>query len=717
MMSYAHFRFLVIISVGLLAGSVISACGRSLYGAAGPGQAEAQSARPPEVHRFTLDATIPIAGGVYGAIIGDLRKDGVTRIVAGSEGSHSAYVFHRQGGSYVEEWNTLYGDGGNVIPAAVGDVDNDGQNEFLVSVYDTGKIFMYRWNGATYEKVHEQYFGGLYMPAAVGDIDRDGANELIVDGSGVSPLVSVFDYDSASQTFILAWSAPMGHALQIAVGDPDNDGELEAVVPLPWDYPPGKLMIIGCNSGAYSVEATLTSFPLGLCGAAVADFDGDGKNEILTGLFNIASASYPVYLVKHSGAQYDITTVADAGAGTFGIAAGDIDRDGLPEAAVYVNGSGPLVVEFQDPGWRSTFVPIPGGQYGTLADLDGDNRAEILTAAGVVGIVSDTGGQSFLGADIDGVSPEEIVGDLATQGLWYWNGATWVQLSPVEPEGLATANFDGDPALEVAADFGLLGLWIWNGGVWSAITGLNPEGLMAASLDSTSPAALVADLGKAGLWKWEGGAWAQLTGGNAQDMIFADPDGDSVREIVADFGPLGLWRWDGGAWAALSTFDANVLAGALTNITDATEEIFAGFGAYGLWLLKDGLWTQLSGALAEGVVAGRMDALQGEEIVVDFGAAGLWMMANGLWSQLSGLNADFMVAGDVDNDNQAELAADFGSAGLWLWNFGNWNQLSTLNPDCLALANTDAVLDKELVADFGTTGIWLWNNGSWSRIR
>ena len=53
------------------------------------------------------------------------------------------------------------------------------------------------------------------------------------------------------RTFHLAWSAPRGNVLQIAVGDPDNDGQREAVVPLPWDYPPGKMMIIGFNGSAY----------------------------------------------------------------------------------------------------------------------------------------------------------------------------------------------------------------------------------------------------------------------------------------------------------------------------------------------------------------------------------------------------------------------------------------------------------------------------------
>ena len=237
------------------------------------------------------------------------------RIVTGTEGTHYAYVFQKQGATYVEEWNHLYdAAGGNVIPVAIGDADNDSLTNSSSACASTGIIYMYRWDGAIYQKVHgQEYFGGNYMPAAIFDIDRDGANELIVDGGGAAPYISVYNYDSVGSTFVLAWSAPRGNVLQLAVGDPDNDGQREAVVPLPWDYPPGKMMIIGFNGSSYAVEVELTSFSSGLGGAAVADFDGDGKEEIITGLYNVVSATYPVYLVKHDGARYKVTTLYDAG--------------------------------------------------------------------------------------------------------------------------------------------------------------------------------------------------------------------------------------------------------------------------------------------------------------------------------------------------------------------------------------------------------------------
>jgi hypothetical protein len=670
---------------------------------------------PPETHQFTVDSTITVGTGCRGILAGDLRNDGVNRIVAGALSSHYVYVFRKQGGTYVEEWNHLYDSGDDVSPVAIGDVDNDGQNEFLISVYGTGTLYMYRWNGATYQKVHEQYFGGLYQPAAIFDIDRDGANELIVDGSGTSPLISVYDYDSVSSTFVLAWSAPKGNVLQIAVGDPDGDGQREAVVPLPWDYPPGKMMIIGYDGASYAVEANLTSFSSGLGGAAVADFDGDGKDEIITGLYNVVATQYPVYLVKHEGVQYKVTTLCDAGDGTFQVHAGDIDRDGLPEALIMVNGGNPLVVEFQNNGYKGLTVPGGRGTSGDLADMDDDHRAELVCGDYSPEIISDIGGRSHIAADLDGNGSDEVVSDLATLGLWYWNHTTWLQLTPVEPEGLAAADVDGDGADEIAADFGSMGLWLWNGG-WSEITGVDPEGIVAGNIDGSGHAAVIADFGKIGLWTWKDGVWSQMTGGNAQDMMLADTDNDGACEFIGDFGSLGLWLWNGGAWTELSGLDADVLARANVDGLGA-DDLVVDFGTTGLWLWSGGAWSQLTGARAEAGVARNVDAVAGEEIFADFGVLGLWKWASGVWSQQSSQNADCLVAADFDNDGVGEIAADFGTAGLWLWNAGVWTQLSSINADSLAVADSDGDMFGELVADFGATGLWLWNNGSWAKIK
>ena len=54
-------------------------------------------------------------------------------------------------------------------------------------------------------------------------------------------------------------------------------------------------------------------------------------------------------------------------------------------------------------------------------------------------------------------------------------------------------------------DFGASGLWMWNGTSWAQLTPINPENMVV------SGTMLYVDFGDYGLWRWDGTAWAQLT--------------------------------------------------------------------------------------------------------------------------------------------------------------------------------------------------------------
>jgi len=253
---------------------------------------------------FQIDASISIDGGVRGVIAGDIRNDGSMRIIAGSAHSGYVHVFKYDQGNYVEEWSEVVFPGGEITPTAVGDVDNDGKNEFLVYVMETpgycptnGNIYMYEWTGATYELVLVQHLGSpsCYMPAAITDLDRDGNNELIID----TGKLSVYRYLLQDNEFEHVWSALDGDVNQVAIGDADGDGQDEVVCCFPWTTP-GKIVIIGYDGTEYNVEARITDFPDGLGGGTVADFDDDGQNEIITSLFNVVATEHPVFLVEYA---------------------------------------------------------------------------------------------------------------------------------------------------------------------------------------------------------------------------------------------------------------------------------------------------------------------------------------------------------------------------------------------------------------------------------
>lgn len=103
-------------------------------------------------HWFHLDADIPIVKKTRGVIAGDVVGDGQTRIIAGSWDTGYVHVLKYDGWNFVEEWRDLVIADGEIIPSAVGDVNNDGKPELLVA-HHLGNIYMYKWNGATLELV------------------------------------------------------------------------------------------------------------------------------------------------------------------------------------------------------------------------------------------------------------------------------------------------------------------------------------------------------------------------------------------------------------------------------------------------------------------------------------------------------------------------------------------------------------------------------------
>jgi enediyne biosynthesis protein E4 len=243
----------------------------------------------------------------------------------GGPGSKSVNRLYRQvaGGKFVDatEGSGL-GFAGHNLGVAIGDVNNDGRSDVVVTQYGGVKLLVNR--GGAFEDVSE--VSSLVNPvwgasAAFLDYDRDGWLDLIV--------VNYLDYDPKNPCFAPSGapdfcgpshfpprSAKLFRNLGAAAGEPRNGIRFEDV----------------------SVSSGLAATPGPGLGVTVGDFDGDGWTDIFVANDGRANR---LWINRHDGTFVDeavsrgiaFNAMGKAFAG-MGVAVGDVDGNELVDVFV-----------------------------------------------------------------------------------------------------------------------------------------------------------------------------------------------------------------------------------------------------------------------------------------------------------------------------------------------------------------------------------------------
>jgi enediyne biosynthesis protein E4 len=264
---------------------------------------------------------------------------------------------------------------------AIGDVNNDGLPDVLVTQYGGVKLFLNRGKGK-FEDITQT--AGLANPswgtsAAFFDFDRDGWLDLVI--------VNYVDYDPT-------WKCPL------------PDGSLEYCHPRSF---PGSSTRLFRNLGRtrdgtparfqdVSIEAQVGRIPGPGLGVCCADFDGDGWPDIF-----VANDAQPNRLwinqkdgtfreeAAMRGVAVNALGVAQAG---MGVACGDVDGDGLMDVFVsHLRGEthtlwkqGPRGLYLDRTGAAGLSRPAwQGTGFGTaLVDVDLDGHLDLAVVNGHV---------------------------------------------------------------------------------------------------------------------------------------------------------------------------------------------------------------------------------------------------------------------------------------------------------------------------------------------
>src|ERR1700723_1919472 len=228
--------------------------------------------------------------------------------------------------------------GQNVNNAAVADFNGDGQPDLAISLPDAGQVQVLLGNGnGTFKTGATAPVTGGPSAVAVGDFNGDGKPDLAVVTYNTSTVTVLLGNGDGSFTQVSSSPQTGFEPASIAAGDFNGDGILDlAVTNLNDGNPePGSVtVLLGNGDGTFTptAESPVTgAVPLSI---AVADFNGDGKADLVTG---DAGSNTATVLLGNGDGTFAGDLNPPAGVNSLFVAVGDFNGDGLPDLAAANN--------------------------------------------------------------------------------------------------------------------------------------------------------------------------------------------------------------------------------------------------------------------------------------------------------------------------------------------------------------------------------------------
>ncbi|HEY4365300.1 MAG TPA: VCBS repeat-containing protein [Bryobacteraceae bacterium] len=379
---------------------------------------------------FTLGGTFPVGPGSYTTVTAvemataDFNRDGKLDIVTLNAGDGTLTVLLGDGAGHfaqapgspikVMTGTPPLATYSNAI--ATGDFNGDGFPDVAALGYDlavllgdgTGRFT----NGKGFVQPNFHVSGTLLI---AGDFTGDGKLDLVTAGFGGNPYLWPGDGSGGFGPFA---SLPFfsNYVTDIVAGDFNGDGKLDLAVQMSNGSTPSVYLGNGLGGFQHGISPLPTVF-VETAPAAVGDFNGDGKSDVLTVSYfgnNFRSETWP----GSSNLVFPWIAVTSPAPGypLFPIT-GDFNGDGKLDWAGTYNG-GIVAVELGD--GTGAFTPAPGSPY-VVGDSPYGIVAGDFNGDGKIDLAVDTGNQVVL--LLNGIT----AGGLKTQVIQFTNpgGRTW----------------------------------------------------------------------------------------------------------------------------------------------------------------------------------------------------------------------------------------------------------------------------------------------------
>ncbi len=297
----------------------------------------------------------------------------------------------------------------------------------------------------------------LTQAVALGDFNEDGIPDVATTGGTYAqPLVILLGNSDGSYTTAPALSLPTFFLGSIAVADFNGDGKQDLAL---LDAAANAVIILlGNGDGTFQMAASSPAVAQESNHVVVGDFNGDGNQDL------VVSAVTSTVLLGNGDGTFNAAPNVSLGDSPYAIALGDFNRDGKLDLAV--SHTDDHVISILLGNGDGTFAlpnPIaafqtPGTAIG-VADFNGDGKLDLALGfnnASTVGGVGDS--VTILAGNGDGTFSYDPSGPLES-------------LASITSINVGDFNGDGVPDLAVTDEFGTLIVYVANGsGSFTAYT-------------------------------------------------------------------------------------------------------------------------------------------------------------------------------------------------------------------------------------------------------
>jgi hypothetical protein len=294
-------------------------------------------------------------------IIADVNGDHKPDLVVANGGSQTVAVLLGNGDGTFQP-AVVYGSGGMFpVAVAVADVNGDGKPDIVVAneCADSncdGSVGVLLGNGnGTFQSAVPYSSGGLYaVSVAIADVNGDGKPDLLVGtnylvchggqcaptgavgvllGNGTGTFQSAVIYDSGGR-----------YPYSLVVDDLNGDGKPDLVTANSWSGTAG--VLLGNGDGTFQAAVSYSSGDVGnavqISSVAVADVNGDGHPDLLLtseymGANGNNGGAVSALLGNGDGTFQPAVEYPSGGYQTLGVAVGDVNGDGRPDAVLANN--------------------------------------------------------------------------------------------------------------------------------------------------------------------------------------------------------------------------------------------------------------------------------------------------------------------------------------------------------------------------------------------